>query len=92
MMFQRGIGEFGRCFENGNGFMHGGGGMLMMGGMVLVAAIVITAIVVLVKKAHRSHTYSAATSEAAELLNARFVKGEITEEEYTKMKKVLSGK
>ena len=92
MMFNRGFEAFGRCFQNGNGFMHGGLGMLMMGGMILVAAIVITIIVVLVKKAHRNNTYSAAPSEAAELLNARFAKGEITEEEYTRMKKVLNGK
>lgn len=88
MMFNRGFDAFGRCFENGNNFMHGGWGLLMMGGMVLVTVLIVAVIVVLVKKARKNNTYS----EAAELLNARFVKGEITEEEYIKMKKVLSGK
>ncbi len=92
MMFNRGFELAGRCLENGIGFMRGGHGLFMMGGMVLAAVVVIAAIVVLVRKAHKRNTYSETTSEAAELLNARFVKGEITEEEYTKMKKVLSGK
>lgn len=89
MMFNRGFDGFGRCLEYGSDLMRSGWGFAMMGGMVLVAAIVIAVIVVLVRKARRNNnTYS----EASELLNARFVKGEITEEEYAKMKKVLGSK
>lgn len=63
-------------------------GMPMMGFGLLVLVLVIVGIVYFVKK---SHSNNSASSEM-ELLNTRFVKGEITEEEYSRMKAVLKSK
>jgi len=91
MMYYRGIGGLGRCFDGGLGYMGGGMGFLMMAGALLVTALVVVLIVMLVKKS-RANSMSREDSESLELLNERYVKGEISEEDYTKMKKVLRSK
>lgn len=95
MMFFRGTGGLGRCFEGGFGFMgnymHSGWGILMMGGALLVAVLVVVAVVAIIRKSRRTN-YAEQSSESLAVLNERFVKGEITEEEYTRMKKVLNSK
>lgn len=95
MMYYRGIGDLGRCFGGGlwnnGGYMRGDVGILMMIGALIVTALVIVLIVALVKRA-RGSRMNERDQESLELLNERFVKGEITEEDYTRMKKVLSGK
>ncbi|MEL4106875.1 SHOCT domain-containing protein [Oscillospiraceae bacterium WX1] len=95
MMYFRGIGGLGRCFGGGFGymsnFMHSGWGLVMMGIALVVAALVVVAIVALVKKGQGHHPVNQ-SDDSLELLNARFVKGEISEEDYIRMKKVLTGK
>lgn len=90
-MYFRGTGGLGRCFEGGfgllGGYMHSGWGLLMMGGALLVTVLIVVAIIALVRKSHRS--YYVEKSDDLAVLNERFVKGEITEEEYTRMKKIL---
>ncbi len=85
MMYYRGFDEFGRCFGHGAGFMNGGLGLLIMGGMLLVAALIVIAVVLIVKKEGRKSK----NGQEMELLKTRYVKGEITEEEFNRMKNVL---
>ena len=95
MMYLKGAGGLGRCLSDGFGYMgsylHNGGGFVMMGIGLLVVALIIVAVVVLVKKSNRNRPVYQ-NDESMELLNARFAKGEITEEDYMRMKKVLTGK
>lgn len=95
MMYFRGAGGLGRCFSDGFGhmssYMHSGWGFVMMGIGLLVAALIVVAVVMLVKRARKNPAVNQ-IDESLELLNARFAKGEITEEDYTRMKKVLSSK
>ena len=95
MMFFRGTGGLGRCFEGGSGFaggyMHGGLGPMMMIGALLVVVLVVVAIVVIVKNWRRVHELEQG-NESLAILNERFVKGELTEEEYTRMKRALRTK
>lgn len=95
MMNFRGTSGIGRCFSDGVGHMssyfHNGWGLVMMGVGLLIIALIIAAVVVLIKKSNRKQLVYK-NDESMELLNARFVKGEITEEEYMRMKKVLSDK
>lgn len=88
MMYYRGIGGLGRCFGAGLGYMNGGMGFLMMGGALLATALVVVLIVMLVKKTRRN-SMSREDRESLDLLNERFVRGEITEEDYSRMKTVL---
>lgn len=94
MMYFRGVGGLGR-FSDGFGYMsnnlHNGWGLAMIGIGLLVIALIVVAVVVFVKKSKRNHPVSQ-NDESMELLNARFAKGEITEEDYIRMKKVLSDK
>lgn len=95
MMFFRGAGGIGRCFSDGFGrmssYMSGGWGFVMMGAGLLVIALIVVVVVLLVKRSRKNRVLGQ-TDESLELLNARFAKGEITEEDYTRMKKVLIGK
>jgi putative membrane protein len=92
MMYFRGIGTLGRCFEGGYGYpgsyMHSGLGILMMVGTLLVAVLIIVSVIALIRRSRRNQM-DESDSESLELLNERFVKGEISEEDYIKMKKVL---
>lgn len=92
MMYNRGTGGWGSCFGDGLGYMnnlmHSGWGLLMMIGALLVTALIIVIIIVLVRRSHQSQP-GAYGDNSLELLNERFVKGEITEDEYERMKKIL---
>ena len=82
MMYFRGFDGFGGCFGYGSGFV---GPWIMMGlGILLLAAVVIAA-VLLLKKASGGGRDDGALGA----LKLRYAKGEITGEEYLKMKKTL---
>lgn len=85
MMFRRGFDGFNNCFDFGSGFMHNGWGMIIAGVVFLVAVIVVTYLIV--KAAKRR---SPGTDVALDLLKMRFIKGEISEEEYLNKKKLLT--
>ena len=96
MMYARGMGMLAGASGYGanalgcgaNALGYGRFGMPMMGlGLVLIVLGVI-AIVHFMKKSNQNSS----TGVEMELLNERFVKGELTEEEYTKMKRVLKSK
>ncbi len=92
MMHFRGTGEIGRYFYDGFGhtssFLHDGWGFVILGIGLLVAALIVITVVVLIKKSYRTHpAYQA--DESIELLNARYAKGELNEEDCMRMKKVL---
>lgn len=80
MMFTRGFGSFG-TFCSGFGGAYSG---LWIGLAVLFVAALVTVIVLLSKKSRTS-----ANDGAADALKLRYIKGELTEEEYLKMKDVL---
>lgn len=89
MMFYRGAESFGRCFwDGGANFFHSGGGFIMMGLGLLFVALIVLAIVLIVKKAGHHHQMQE-SNEALDILNERFAKSEVTEEEYKKMKDIL---
>ncbi len=90
MMYYRGIGGLGRCFDGSLGYMYGGG-FLMMAGALIVTVLAVVLVVMLVKKARRN-SLSREDRESLDLLNERFVRGDISEEDYTRMKKVLRSK
>jgi len=75
----RGVGS---CFGFGGGFMP------MIGMGILMVLVVIAAILIIRKIAgkNKNQAYDASIEE----LKTRFVKGEITEEEYLRMKKLIS--
>jgi len=88
MMFGRGYNGFGRFGGGmhgyfGNGFMYGGWGMLIACAAIIVLAVV--AFIIIVRKKNHRHAGSAALDE----LKIRFAKGEISEEEYLRKKKIL---
>lgn len=85
MMYSRGFGGFGGCFGGyGPGFS---GPWIMMGiGVLLLTAVIISAVVLFQRTASRKKE----DSKALDLLEIRYAKGEMSEEEYLKMKKVLS--
>lgn len=90
MMYDRGLGYLGGCFLRGGaaGRWMPGGGFLMMGIGLLVLALLVVAVIAIVKRSRRT---AVAVKESASLtlLGERFAKGEITAEEYEKMKKIL---
>ncbi len=81
MGYGRGFSFPGNCFGYGSNlwFHYAIGGTLLIIGIVLV--------VMFLKKKNNT---SQITSEALELLNMKYAKGEITEEEYTKRKSVIN--
>jgi putative membrane protein len=85
MMFGRGFGFNGlNCLGQGFGF----GGLGMIVGMIIFAAIVTFAVLAIIhftRKPARRNT----GSDALEVLKMRLAKGEITEEEYVKLRNVL---
>ena len=80
MMFVRGFGDFGR-FCSGLGFANPWGWAGIAA--AVVAAVVILAVLAATKK--RKGT----SGDAQEALKLRYVKGELTSEEYLKMKETL---
>jgi putative membrane protein len=79
-MLSRGFGGIG-SFCRGFGYMHPGVWVALAG--VFVAALVVI-IVLTAKKKHHG-----ASDSTAEALKLRYIKGELTEEEYMKMKDVI---
>jgi len=80
MMLTRGFGGLG-SFCRGFGYMHPGVWVALAG--VFVAALVVIIVLIARKKHH------GANDSTAEALKLRYIKGELTEEEYTKMKDVI---
>jgi len=80
MMLIRGFGGIG-SFCRGFGTMYPGAWVALA--VVFVAALVVI-IVLTAKKKHHG-----ASDSTAEALKLRYIKGELTEEEYTKMKDVI---
>lgn len=72
--------RFGGCFD------YYPWGHWIVGGLLLIAAVVL--VVVLVKR--RKGTAKLESSKALEQLKIRYVNGEITEEQYNKMKSTLN--
>lgn len=95
MMYSRGTVEFGRCFNNGFGYMsshlQNGQGFILMAIGLLVAALIVLAVVILIRKSKRLNSVYQ-NNNSMELLNIRYAKGEITEEDYIRIKKVFTGK
>lgn len=80
MMFLRGIGGYG-LFCRGLGFSYPG---VWLGLAAIFVAALVVVIVLSVKKSRRG-----ANDAAAEALKLRYIKGELTTEEYQKMKDVI---
>lgn len=81
-MYFRGFNGFGGCFGYGAGFF---GPWIMMGmGVLLLAAVIITAVVLFQKASHKK-----TDDGTLDILRLRYAKGEMSEEEYLRMKKVL---
>ncbi len=79
MMYVKGLGTSG-MFYHGVGFVHPA---VWIGlGVLFVAALVVVIVLAAKKK-------NAAPDGAADALKLRYIKGELTEEEYLKMKDVL---
>lgn len=81
MGYGRGFSVPGGCFGFGSGlwFQYAIGGVLLIVGIMIV-------IMILKKKNNTTHI----SSEAIETLKMKYVKGEITEEEYLKRKSVIN--
>lgn len=91
MMF----GRYGNSFGSGDGawgcFGNGFFGYGFMGPLMMLGFILITALVVyLIFKSSKKHHTQNASSDALNLLQLRYVKGEITEEEYLQKKNLLN--
>lgn len=73
------------CF-NGFGFMHGGWGLFLgFGGLILLAVVIFA----IFKSTNRSNHHSS-NADALDVLNARYARGEIDEEEYLRRKDLLN--
>jgi putative membrane protein len=89
MMYAKGAGFLAGCSGVGaNALGCGRFGMPMMGFGLVLLILGVAAVIYFVRK---SKSNDSAGIEM-ELLNARFIKGELTEEEYIKMKRVLKSK
>jgi putative membrane protein len=88
-MFCRGFSGYGY----GNFGIYGGGGemFIMMGfGFLIFLALIFLSVKLI--KANSTSPFSLSSNSALNILNERYVKGEINEEEYTKKKIILSKK
>ncbi|MHC1719930.1 MAG: SHOCT domain-containing protein [Clostridiaceae bacterium] len=81
MMYGRGYNGINGVFD-GFGFMHHGIGMFLM----LILLIAVTVVIVFMLKKHKNNNIN---ESALEELKLRFVKEEISEEEYLKRKKLI---
>lgn len=84
MMFGNGYNNFNSCIA-GFGHMHGGAGIFMIFALILMAACgaILAALLIRRKKFQPE-------SGILDELKLRYVKGEITEEEYVKRKNLLN--
>jgi putative membrane protein len=69
--------------------MMGGWGIFMMIILVILIVIIVYAVMKLVQGGNNSATPQSSRDEALEILNQRYVKGEISDEEYQQKKKIL---
>lgn len=83
MMFGRGYNGFNSCYGLGPRFMNGGGGMIIM---LILIALTVFAVIYFTKMFSRNKP---SNETAVERLKMRLVNGEITEEEYNKIKNAL---
>lgn len=66
--------------------MMGGFGMIFS---LILIGVVIYAVIKFAQGDHKNYSNSRTGNDALDILNQRFAKGEISEEEYTKKKKML---
>jgi putative membrane protein len=87
---------YGYVYEHGHEFMRGGVICMMIFGLIIIGAVVY-----FVLKGNHSHIQSksfaynnnnSGTGRALEILNEKFANGEISEEEYSSKKKLISGR
>ena len=71
---------------------YGGGGMFIMMGFGLLIFITLIFFAFKLMKVNSSSSFSLSNNLALNILNERFAKGEIDEEEYSKKKIILSKK
>lgn len=81
MMYGRGFGGFRGCFD-GFGMYPGSMGFFMMLGIALLVIVVVFLWV-------RKGKASTQSSDAEQILKLRLAKGEISSEEYDRLKKIL---
>ena len=70
----------------------GGGGMFLMMGFGLLIFIALVFLAFKLMKVNSSSAFSLSGNLALNILNERYAKGEINEEEYTKKKIILAKK
>ena len=69
--------------------MMGGCGIFMMIILVILIVIIVYAVMKLVQGGSNAGTTSNSRDEALEILNQRYAKGELSDEEYQQKKKIL---
>ncbi|HWS46876.1 MAG TPA: SHOCT domain-containing protein [Acidimicrobiia bacterium] len=71
--------------------MDGGGGFWMWGGSLVLLALIALVVVVVMHQQGDQHdrSQSGSTSSAGEILDERFARGEIDEDEYRKRRSAL---
>ena len=67
----------------------GGWGIFMMIILVILIVIIVYAVMKLVQGGSNAGTTSNSRDEALEILNQRYAKGELSDEEYQQKKKIL---
>ena len=70
--------------------MMGGWGIFMMIILVILIVIIVYAVMKLVQGGSNAGTTSNGRDEALEILNQRYAKGELSDEEYQQKKKLLN--
>ena len=74
----------------GYGGCYGGGGMFLMMGFGFLIFLTLIFLAFKLMKVNSSSPFSLESNSALNILNERYAKGEINEEEYTKKKIILS--
>lgn len=88
MYYSRGWNGPGGCFGYGSGYPFAGQ-WILTGLLCLVLFVVLGAVIVFVLKKASRKSAAKTDDESFEALRLRYVKGEISEEEFLRMKKVL---